>query len=75
MRKTGVGTLLVVDQAGRLQGLLTERDVRFVRGDATVAERMTAREQLVVHTGSISLADAEAIMIAQEDQETAAGES
>src|SRR5215813_2267241 len=34
MKKTGVGTLMVVDVAGRLQGLLTERDVRFVGGDA-----------------------------------------
>jgi IMP dehydrogenase len=65
MRKTGVGTLLVVDQSGRLQGLLTERDVRFVRGEATVAERMTSREQLVTHTGSIPLGDAEAVMTAR----------
>jgi IMP dehydrogenase len=62
MKKTGVGTLLVVGSSGRLEGLLTERDVRFVGGDATVAERMTPRDQLVVHTGSISLADAEAVM-------------
>jgi IMP dehydrogenase len=65
MTKTGVGTLMVVDGAGRLLGLLTERDVRFVRGEATVAERMTAREHLVVHTGSISLAAAEAVMTAK----------
>jgi IMP dehydrogenase len=65
MKTTGVGTLMVVDAAGRLQGLLTERDVRFVRGDETVAHRMTAREHLVVHTGSISLADAEAVMTAR----------
>jgi IMP dehydrogenase len=62
MKKTGVGTLLVVGATGRLEGLLTERDVRFVRGDATVVERMTPRQQLVVHTGTISLADAEAVM-------------
>jgi IMP dehydrogenase len=65
MRKTGVGTLLVVDASGRLQGLLTERDVRFVRADAAVAERMTAREQLVVHIGPIALAAAEAVMTAK----------
>ena len=41
MDETGVGTLLVVDASRRLAGLLTERDVRFVRPDATVAERMT----------------------------------
>jgi IMP dehydrogenase len=65
MKKTGVGTLLVVDAAARLQGLLTERDVRFVRGEPTVADRMTPRDRLVVHTGSISLGDAEAVMTAR----------
>jgi IMP dehydrogenase len=64
MKQTGVGTLAVVDSAGRLKGLVTERDVRFVRGDATIAERMTPRDRLVVHTGSISLVDAEAVMTA-----------
>jgi len=62
MKKTGVGTLAVVDGAGRLKGLLTERDVRFVGSDAAVAERMTPRERLTTHTGPISLADAETLM-------------
>ena len=62
MKRTGVGTLAVVDHAQRLKGLLTERDVRFVKGDATVAERMTPRSALIVHTGTITLADAEAVM-------------
>ena len=30
MRRSGVGTLVVVDAAAGSQGLLTERDVRFV---------------------------------------------
>ena len=34
MERTGVGTLVVVDDGRRLKGLLTERDVRFVAGDA-----------------------------------------
>ncbi|OFW27952.1 MAG: hypothetical protein A3H97_14900 [Acidobacteria bacterium RIFCSPLOWO2_02_FULL_65_29] len=63
MAETGVGTLAVVDGTRRLAGLLTERDVRFVRPDATVAERMTPRSSLVVHTGAIGLADAERLMI------------
>ncbi|MQA28455.1 MAG: CBS domain-containing protein [Luteitalea sp.] len=62
MARTGVGTLVVVDGARRIRGLLTERDVRFVQGGATVADRMTPREQLVMHEGTISLADAERIM-------------
>jgi IMP dehydrogenase len=64
MRQTGVGSLAVVDGAQRLQGLLTERDVRFVPGDALVRDRMTPRERLVVHTGHTSLANAEALMVA-----------
>src|SRR4029453_17941139 len=64
MEQTGVGTLAVVDGNRRLKGLLTERDVRFISGDVLVAERMTARDKLVVHTGPISLADAERVMTA-----------
>jgi IMP dehydrogenase len=63
MERTGVGTLAVVDEMRRLTGLVTERDVRFVPGTATVAERMTPRERLVVHTGALSLADAEGLMV------------
>jgi IMP dehydrogenase len=63
MRRTGVGTLAVVDGERRLLGLLTERDVRFVEDAATVRERMTPLQRLVVHTGTIDLADAEALMI------------
>jgi IMP dehydrogenase len=63
MEQTNVGTLAVVDGQRRLAGLLTERDVRFVRADALVAARMTPREKLVVHEGPISLAEAERVMI------------
>jgi len=62
MRQTGVGTLAVVDGSQRLKGLLTERDVRFVAGDLRVSDRMTPRDRLVVHTGTISMAGAEALM-------------
>ena len=65
MRRTGIGTLAVVDEGRRLRGLLTERDVRFVSADVLVRDRMTPRERLVVHVGSTSMADAEAIMVGQ----------
>lgn len=64
MRQTGVGTLAVVDGSQRLQGLLTERDVRFVPGDSRVRDRMTPRERLIVHTGQTTLGNAEALMAA-----------
>jgi IMP dehydrogenase len=66
MRATGVGTLVVVDGALRLQGLLTSRDLRFVdRAQGDVASRMTPRERLVVQRGTPDLADAEDVMRAQ----------
>jgi IMP dehydrogenase len=63
MRDSGVGTLVVLDGAGRLQGLLTERDVRFVSGTARVADRMTPAERLVVHEGPIEIEAAERVMV------------
>jgi IMP dehydrogenase len=64
MRRTKVGTLAVVDESRRLVGLLTERDVRFVPGEARVEARMTPRDRLVAHVGSLSLAEAERRMVA-----------
>jgi IMP dehydrogenase len=65
MEQTRVGTLAVIDAEGRLTGLLTERDVRFVSSQELVSERMTPRDRLVVHTGPISLDDAERVMTAR----------
>lgn len=66
MRRSRVGTLVVVDGEGRLKGLLTERDVRFVPKDSgPVATRMTPVDQLVVGTGELSLLEAERLMTAR----------
>src|SRR3954462_5521299 len=64
MARSRGGTLVVVDDRRRLQGLLTERDLRFVRGGGrTVADRMTPRQGLVVHQGAIAPEEAERIMV------------
>jgi IMP dehydrogenase len=63
MERTGVGTLAVVDESGRFDGLLTERDIRFVSGQARVSDRMTPRNRLVVHTGPLALPDAQRLMV------------
>src|SRR5438067_1012723 len=64
MARSRVGTLAVVDAQRRLRGLLTERDLRFVRGEGLrVSDRMTPLEKLVVHTGAISPEDAERMMV------------
>ncbi len=53
MRRSRVGTLVVIDDAGKLKGLLTERDIRFyremTRAGGPVASRMTPLDRLVVH--------------------------
>jgi IMP dehydrogenase len=68
MEQSGVGTLVVVDDARKLRGLLTQRDIRFVVGrdrdeGLTVADRMTPVERLVLHVGPASLEEAEHIML------------
>jgi IMP dehydrogenase len=62
MRRTGIGTLVVVDESRRLLGLLTARDLRFVDTPGTVAERMTPRDRLVVREGVPDAATAEEVM-------------
>lgn len=64
MRKTRAGTLVVVDEQRRLQGLLTERDIRFV--DATqgdVSSRMTPVSALVTGQGELTLDAAAQVMV------------
>src|SRR3954468_17609330 len=52
MARSRVGSLVVLDEARKLKGLLTERDLRFVPHKALkVADRMTPLEKLVVHQG------------------------
>jgi IMP dehydrogenase len=63
MDRSRVGTLVVVDDRWRLQGLLTERDLQFVTDlDLPVSSRMTSRERLVTHQGSASLDEAVRLM-------------
>jgi IMP dehydrogenase len=64
MKRTGVGSLVVVDDARRVAGLLTTRDLRFVPADATttVAERMTPRDRLIVSRDAVDGLAAEAQM-------------
>jgi IMP dehydrogenase len=64
MSRSRVGTLVVVDPQRRLQGLLTERDMRFVqRPGSRVADRMTPLDRLVVHRGPVSPEEAERVMV------------
>ncbi len=64
MRQRRVGTLVVVDERKHLKGLLTERDIRFVRDPSgTVESRMTPVDRLVVGEGELPLEAAERLMV------------
>ncbi|MFN2447063.1 MAG: IMP dehydrogenase [Vicinamibacterales bacterium] len=64
MRRSRVGTLVVVDAERRLRGLLTERDVRFVpTGETKVSSRMTPVDALVTGVGELTLDQAERLML------------
>jgi IMP dehydrogenase len=64
MARSRVGTLVVIDDAGRLSGLLTERDLRFVNDRSLrVADRMTPLERMVMHQGPITAESAERMMV------------
>ena len=63
MSRSRVGTLVVVDATGRLEGLLTERDIRFVnRAGVHVADRMTPLDRLIVHRGGLEPEAAQTLM-------------
>ena len=62
MSRTGVGTLVVVDEARRVVGLLTARDLRFSGSDGHVRERMTPSDELIVREGVIDSVAAEDVM-------------
>jgi IMP dehydrogenase len=64
MSRSRVGTLVVVDEEGRLLGLLTERDLRFANDPSQkVSDRMTPRASLVVHEGAPTADEAERVMV------------
>ncbi|MEO6213619.1 MAG: IMP dehydrogenase [Vicinamibacterales bacterium] len=64
MSRARIGTLVVADADGKLKGLLTNRDMRFVqRAGARVADRMTPLDRLVVHEGTLTHEAAERLMI------------
>lgn len=64
MARSRVGTLVVVDGARKLKGLLTERDMRFVKDRSVrVSDRMTPLDRLVVHQGTIGHEEAARVMV------------
>ena len=66
MQQSNVSGVPIVGRDGKLTGILTRRDLRFLEdSDQPVSEVMTRREQLVTATGTVSLGEAEKILMAK----------
>jgi IMP dehydrogenase len=66
MLQSNVSGIPIVDGEKKLAGILTRRDLRFLEAsDQAVSEVMTRREQLVTATGTVTLAEAEKILMAE----------
>ncbi len=63
MAEQDVSGLLIVDERGRIAGILTARDTRFASdANQTVGALMTPRERLVTAPPDISSSDAQALL-------------
>ncbi|BBO35342.1 IMP dehydrogenase [Lacipirellula parvula] len=66
MLHSNVSGVPIVDAAGKLAGIITRRDLRFLEdSNQPVSDVMTRREQLVTATGTVTLAEAEKILMAK----------
>src|SRR6185369_16835781 len=66
MLQSNVSGIPIVGRDGKLAGIITRRDLRFLESsDTPVSEVMTRREQLVTATGTVSLGEAEKILMAK----------
>ena len=62
MKEHGIGGIPIVDNAGKLSGIVTNRDLRFEkRNDRMITEVMTS-ENLITAPAGITLAEAEDIL-------------
>jgi len=65
MSQHNVSGIPITDEGGRLVGILTRRDLRFLeKSDSPIARVMT-KENLVTATGEVSLEEAEKILTAK----------
>src|SRR5262245_42338727 len=66
MQQSNVSGVPIVGRDGKLAGIITRRDLRFLEdSNQAVSEVMTRREQLVTATGNVSLSEAEKILMAK----------
>ncbi len=62
MDSKNVSGVPIVDDTGKLVGILTRRDLRFLAKDETPLKMVMTRENLVTATGTVTLEEAEKIL-------------
>lgn len=62
MRENKIGGIPIVNTAGKLKGILTNRDLRFERDMKKKVHQVMTKENLIVSTGATSLQKAELIL-------------
>jgi IMP dehydrogenase len=62
MERYGIGGLVVVDEAGKPTGILTNRDLEFSRDDTDVCEAMTPASRMITAPAGTSLEEAQRIL-------------
>jgi len=55
----------ITDDSGQLKGILTRRDLRFLEASDTSVSEVMTRENLVTATGTVTLEEAEKILMAK----------
>ncbi len=65
MQQSKVSGVPITDASGRLVGILTRRDLRFLEGNDLPIEDVMTSEGLVTATGTVTLAEAEKILMAK----------
>jgi IMP dehydrogenase len=62
MDSKNVSGVPIVEDSGKLVGILTRRDLRFLEKDETPVKMIMTRENLVTATGNVTLEEAEKIL-------------
>lgn len=62
MERYGIGGLMVIDEAGKPSGILTNRDLEFTADDTDVCDVMTPAARLITAPAGTSLEEAQRIL-------------
>ena len=73
MDQSKVSGVPIVDTTGHLEGIITRRDLRFLENNELQVSEVMTRENLVTATGTVTLEEAEKILMEKKVEKTSAG--